>query len=52
MAAVLSNQGGFYTTMAYIEEARRMGLRILLPDVQKGEMAFTARKVLTRFVLD
>lgn len=42
MAAVLSNQGGFYTTMAYIEEARRMGLRILLPDVQKGEMAYGA----------
>lgn len=42
MAAVLSNQGGFYSTMAYIEEARRMGLRILLPDVRKGELHFTA----------
>jgi DNA-directed DNA polymerase III PolC len=36
MAAVLTNQGGFYSTMAYIEESRRMGLRILLPDVRKG----------------
>src|SRR6185503_15484840 len=27
MAAVLTNQGGFYSTMAYVEECRRMGLR-------------------------
>lgn len=43
MAAVLANQGGYYTTMAYIEEARRMRLRILLPDVVHGEMVFTAQ---------
>jgi DNA polymerase III subunit alpha len=42
MAAVLSNQGGFYSTMAYIEEARRMRLRLLLPDVLKGELCYTA----------
>src|SRR5262249_42875049 len=42
MAAVLTNQGGFYSTMAYVEESRRMGLRILLPDIRKGELAFTA----------
>jgi DNA polymerase III alpha subunit len=42
MAAVLSNQGGYYSTMAYVEEARRMGLRILLPDVLRGEYAFRA----------
>ncbi len=42
MAAVLSNQGGFYSTMAYIEEARRMHLRILLPDINKGALNFTA----------
>ncbi len=33
MAAVLSNQGGFYSTFAYVSEARRMGLRIIPPDV-------------------
>ena len=41
MAAVLSNQGGFYNAMAYVEEARRMGLAILLPDVRTGSYHFT-----------
>jgi DNA-directed DNA polymerase III PolC len=42
MAAVLTNQGGFYSTMAYIEETRRMGLRVLLPDVRIGKYAYSA----------
>jgi DNA-directed DNA polymerase III PolC len=42
MAAVLTNQGGFYDTMAYIEEVRRMGLRILPPDIKKGNFAYIA----------
>ncbi len=42
MAAVLTNQGGFYDTMAYIEEARRMGLQILGPDIKKGTFAYSA----------
>jgi DNA-directed DNA polymerase III PolC len=42
MAAVLSNQGGYYSTMAYIEEVRRMRIRLLLPDVLKGELHYTA----------
>ena len=33
MAAVLSNQGGYYRPQAYISEARRMGLRVVGPDV-------------------
>jgi len=33
MAAVISNGGGFYSTFAYVSEARRMGLEILTPDV-------------------
>lgn len=33
MAAVLSNQGGFYSAFAYVSEARRLGLTILQPDV-------------------
>jgi error-prone DNA polymerase len=32
MAAVLSNQGGYYRPQAYISEARRMGLRVAGPD--------------------
>lgn len=36
MAAVISNQGGFYSTFAYVSEARRMGLTILPPDVNRS----------------
>ncbi len=41
MAAVLSNQGGYYTTQAYLSEARRMGLGLLPPDVNQSEYAYT-----------
>lgn len=41
MAAVLSNQGGYYTTQAYLSEARRMGLELLPPDVNQSEYAYT-----------
>jgi error-prone DNA polymerase len=34
MAAVISNQGGFYSAFAYVSEARRLGLTILPPDVE------------------
>jgi DNA polymerase-3 subunit alpha/error-prone DNA polymerase len=38
MAAVISNQGGFYSTFAYVSEARRLGLAILPPDVSKSRV--------------
>ena len=38
MAAVISNQGGFYSTFAYVSEARRMGLTILPPDVNRADI--------------
>ncbi len=41
MAAVMSNGGGFYSVSAYLEEARRLGLRILLPDINHSENVFT-----------
>ncbi|NIM19830.1 MAG: DNA polymerase III subunit alpha [Candidatus Latescibacteria bacterium] len=43
MAAVLSNQGGYYSTMEYVEEARRMGLVILPPCVNKSDVAYTGK---------
>lgn len=43
MAAVLSNSGGFYYPAAYIEEARRMGLRILPPFVGKVQAHYQGR---------
>jgi len=36
MAAVISNQGGYYSTMAYVSEAKRLGLTILHPDVNRS----------------
>lgn len=42
LAAVMSNYGGFYHTSCYLEEARRLGIAILPPDVNDGESGFTA----------
>ncbi len=36
MAAVIRNQGGFYSTFAYVSEARRLGLEILPPDINRS----------------
>ena len=44
MAAVISNQGGFYSTFAYVSEARRMGLAILPPDVNSPTFAGRERQ--------
>jgi error-prone DNA polymerase len=41
MAAVLSNQGGFYSPYAYLSETRRMGLTILPPDINASEWHYT-----------
>jgi len=43
MAAVISNQGGFYSTFAYVSEARRLSLKILPPDVNASEIRWTGR---------
>lgn len=41
MAAVISNQGGFYSTNAYLEEARRFGVEIIPPDINESEYQYT-----------
>jgi error-prone DNA polymerase len=38
MAAVISNQGGFYSTFAYVSEAGRLNVKICHPDVNKSEI--------------
>ncbi|MBW2053310.1 MAG: DNA polymerase III subunit alpha [Deltaproteobacteria bacterium] len=48
MAAVISNQGGYYSTFAYVSEARRHGLTILPPDVNSSELRWKGRKGLIR----
>ncbi len=40
MGAVMNNKGGFYTTLAYMSEARRMGLRIISPDINESRYEF------------
>ncbi|RMG38176.1 MAG: hypothetical protein D6732_05520, partial [Methanobacteriota archaeon] len=44
MTAVLNNEGGFYSRMAYVEEARRLGIRILPPDVNESDALFTCHE--------
>jgi DNA-directed DNA polymerase III PolC len=46
MAAVISNGGGYYSAFAYISECRRMGLRVLLPDVNESRREYTGRTFL------
>ncbi len=43
MAGVISNQGGFYSTFAYVSEARRVGLTIDPPDINTSLIRWTGR---------
>ncbi|MDP8207712.1 MAG: DNA polymerase III subunit alpha [Candidatus Electryonea clarkiae] len=38
MAGVLANCGGFYSQAAYVEEAKRMGLKVLLPHINSSHI--------------
>ena len=40
IAAVVSNQGGYYSACAYLSEGRRMGLTILPPDINASDWAY------------
>jgi error-prone DNA polymerase len=44
MAAVISNRGGYYSTLAYASECRRMGLELLPPCVNRSESRWTGRE--------
>jgi DNA polymerase III alpha subunit len=41
MAAVLANGGGFYHAEVYVNEARRMGLKVLPPDVNESLLGWS-----------
>ena len=45
MASVISNGGGYYSTFGYVSEARRMGLRILPPDINESEIKYTGKGI-------
>ncbi len=51
MAAVISNRGGYYSTLAYVSEARRMGLSVLPPDVNDSALRCRGRGSAIRFGL-
>ena len=43
MAAVLVNEAGFYHPSVYIEEAKRLGVHVALPDINKSEPDFQVK---------
>jgi DNA polymerase III alpha subunit len=42
MAGVLSNRGGYYSAAVYIQECKRMGLKVLLPSINKSDYEYLA----------
>jgi len=51
LSAVISNQGGYYSTLAYVSEARRLGLEILPLDINESEDTYTGRQRAVRIGL-
>ncbi len=41
---VINNKGGYYTTYAYVNEARRWGITVKEPDVNRAESNFAIHK--------
>lgn len=42
MGAVLTNQGGYYSAAVYVSEAKRLGIKLLLPSVNESVYEYTA----------
>jgi DNA polymerase III alpha subunit len=43
MACVLNNGGGFYASAVYIQEAKRFGIKILLPCINESEYEYKGK---------
>ena len=43
MASVLNNGGGFYSAAVYVQEAKRLGLKIELPSVNESEKEYVGK---------
>lgn len=41
LAAFLASETGYYAPRVYVEEARRLGVRILAPDINRSSASFT-----------
>ncbi|MBN2543032.1 DNA polymerase III subunit alpha [bacterium] len=52
MAAVLTNHAGFYATDVYLQEAKRLGIEILLPNINRSRKNFSAEDGKIRIGLD
>jgi len=52
MTAFLNSQTGYYETRVYVEEARRLGVAILPPDVNRSRAGFTLEEGGIRVGLD
>ncbi len=44
LASVITNQGGFYSAYAYLSEARRFGITILPPNINRSFLEYRGRK--------
>jgi DNA polymerase-3 subunit alpha len=42
ISTILTNNSGYYSKMQYIEEARRLGIKIMLPDINESRIDFEA----------
>lgn len=51
MASVLSNGGGFYSAAVYIQESRRLGLKILLPSINESDYEYIGEGKIIRIGL-
>ena len=51
MASVLNNGGGFYSKAVYVQEAKRIGLRIKLPSVNESSYEYIGRDAAIRIGL-
>ncbi len=51
MAAVLSNGGGYYSPAVYVSEAKRMGIKVLLPSVNHSQYYYDGGSMAIRIGL-
>ena len=51
MAGVLNNGGGFYSAAVYVQEAKRIGLRIKLPSVNESSYEYVGSEATIRIGL-
>jgi len=51
MASVLNNRGGYYSAAVYIQESKRMGIKLLLPNVNKSNYEYAGEKCFIRIGL-